>query len=76
MADKKLSIIVPVYDEADGLASLVQEIHETFEQRIAYELIVVNDGSEDSTQEVFPIKARAWQLSPGLKPLRLRLLPP
>ena len=46
----KLSIIVPVYNEADNLGSLLDEIYQALsEQDISWKVIFVDDGSEDNS---------------------------
>lgn len=48
-AKKRLSIVVPVYNEATRLHHL-EEIHTFFSKlKLPFELIVVNDGSTDNT---------------------------
>lgn len=47
-----LSVVVPVYNEADGLAENLRKIAQTLEKSgIAFELVVVDDGSSDGTWE-------------------------
>lgn len=50
----KYSVVVPVYGEADGLAELCDRIAATFASMGAedYEIVIVDDGSVDRTQEV------------------------
>jgi dolichol-phosphate mannosyltransferase len=48
----KISIIVPVYNEADNISMLIAEIGRTMSGGEAYEIIYVDDGSNDSTAEV------------------------
>ena len=49
----KLSIIIPVYFNADTLLDCYKELkEEVFEQIASYELILVDDGSEDDSWEV------------------------
>jgi len=45
----KVSIIIPVYNEADNIGSLLLEIKERYP---GFELIVVDDGSTDDTVQV------------------------
>ena len=46
-----VSIVVPVRNEADNVAPLVNEIAGALDGRWAYEIIYVNDGSTDATGE-------------------------
>ncbi|MFZ2970799.1 MAG: glycosyltransferase family 2 protein [Minisyncoccia bacterium] len=49
---KDISIVIPAYDEAENLPVLYEEISQvmkTIAQR--YEIIIVNDGSADKTEE-------------------------
>lgn len=48
----KISIIVPVYNEADNIISLINEIVAAMSQAEAYEIIYVDDGSSDNTAAV------------------------
>jgi len=47
-----VSIIVPVYNEADNLTSLIHEIHQALAQKISYEIIYVDDGSNDQSWQI------------------------
>jgi dolichol-phosphate mannosyltransferase len=44
-----LSIVIPVQNEADNIAPLVGEIRAALDGSIAYEIIYVDDGSDDAT---------------------------
>jgi dolichol-phosphate mannosyltransferase len=46
-----VSIVVPVRNEADNIAPLIEEISAALDGRWAYEIIYVNDGSTDATAE-------------------------
>ncbi len=48
----KISIVVPVYNEADNIISLITEIVTAMSQAEAYEIIYVDDGSNDDTAAV------------------------
>ncbi|MCB1650606.1 MAG: glycosyltransferase family 2 protein [Alphaproteobacteria bacterium] len=49
----EISVIIPVYNEEDNIEELVRRIGEIFENDIqkTYELLVINDGSTDTTAE-------------------------
>jgi dolichol-phosphate mannosyltransferase len=46
-----VSIVVPVRNEADNIAPLIEEITAALDSRWDYEIIYVNDGSTDTTGE-------------------------
>ena len=52
-----ISIIVPCYNEADNIFLLVNKIKEVLTQ-YQYEIILVNDGSTDSTVQVIELIAQ------------------
>ena len=51
MIKKKLSIIVPVYNEEKTIIRTLKRVKETRDDRVEYEIIVINDGSKDNTLE-------------------------
>lgn len=65
----RLSVVIPVRDEADNLAALAHEVHAALTGRFDYELLIVDDGSTDDS----PTVLRALIREPGLGP-RLRVL--
>jgi dolichol-phosphate mannosyltransferase len=46
-----ISIVVPVRNEADNIAPLIEEISAALDGRWVYEIIFVNDGSTDATAD-------------------------
>lgn len=47
---EKLSLVIPVYNEADNILLLIQQVIQAFKwQNFDYEIIVVDDGSGDDT---------------------------
>ena len=53
MAQLSVSVVVPLYDEADSVAPLVEAVHAALGGApFAWELILVDDGSRDSTLEL------------------------
>jgi glycosyltransferase involved in cell wall biosynthesis len=52
VTENSLSIIVPAYNEADGIGPVLSTIRSTMEHSgITFEILVVDDGSEDSTAD-------------------------
>lgn len=49
--DVAVSIVVPVRNEAENIAPVIEEIAAALEGRWVYEIIYVNDGSTDATAE-------------------------
>ena len=45
----QLSIVIPMFNEADNAVPLVEEIQQALGGKIDYEIIVVDDGSTDET---------------------------
>jgi dolichol-phosphate mannosyltransferase len=46
-----LSVVVPVHDEEDNVATLVEEIVAALRGRVAFEIVFVDDASTDTTLE-------------------------
>ena len=46
------SIIIPIYNEAQNIESLINEIYTTLDNSYKFELLLVNDKSTDNTIEV------------------------
>lgn len=51
---EKLSIVIPAYNEEKTIAKCINELQATLREKheIPYEIIVVNDNSKDSTEQV------------------------
>ena len=47
---KKLSIIIPVFNEESSIHDLVSELNDVFGDDNSIEVIFINDGSTDSSQ--------------------------
>lgn len=47
-----LSVVIPVYNEAQAIALLVREVIDSLDGKIGYEIIIVDDGSTDETADV------------------------
>jgi dolichol-phosphate mannosyltransferase len=45
-------VVVPVYNEAENIGPLVEEIRAALGEVADFEIVVVDDGSDDSTREV------------------------
>lgn len=49
----KLSVVIPAYNEADGITETLQKIYaKLLAENIAHEILVVNDNSKDNTLAV------------------------
>ncbi len=67
----RYSIVVPVYNSAAIVGDTVDQIVAEFEQQgLAYELILVNDGSSDNSWQVISDRARANEHVVALNLLR------
>lgn len=52
MAGVELSVVVPVKNEAENIVPLVREIHQALEGKVEFEVVYVDDGSDDTTPDV------------------------
>ena len=48
---RDISIVIPIYNEQDNIIQLIKEVRVALE-KINYEIIIVDDGSDDNTYEV------------------------
>lgn len=48
----RLSVVVPVKNEQDNIEPLIREIVAALQGRAAFEIIYINDGSTDRTQQI------------------------
>ena len=53
----RFSLVVPVFNEEDNVAPLLDEVVEVLTAHRPFEVVVVDDASRDATVE----RARAWQ---------------
>jgi len=52
MKEIKLSVVIPVYDEVSTVSACLTDIVETLAQSsLSFEIVAVNDGSQDGTEE-------------------------
>src|SRR5210317_822969 len=47
-----LSVVIPVHNEEDNIRLLIDEVRQSLDDVLDYELIYVNDGSSDSTLNI------------------------
>ena len=62
-----LSVVVPVFNEQDNVAPLIEEIVATLRGHVAFEIVYVDDQSRDATHEVLQ---RLKATTPELRVLR------
>lgn len=56
---KQLSIVVPIYNEAESVGLLVREVHDALDPTgLDYELVCIDDGSRDKSFEILSDLAR------------------
>lgn len=48
---KSISVIIPVYNEEESIVDLIYEVNNELKNKLVYEIIIVNDGSTDSTND-------------------------
>ncbi|MEJ2308462.1 MAG: glycosyltransferase family 2 protein [Gammaproteobacteria bacterium] len=51
----QLSVVIPMLNEAENAAHLLEEIQQALEGRLDYEIVVVSDGSQDATEEILTV---------------------
>ena len=59
MTEPKLSVLIPFYNESGNIFPLLEEVHDAL-SGIAFEIICVNDCSEDATAEELAEAAVRW----------------
>ena len=58
-ARPELSLVIPVYNGSRTIAGLVEHIHRVFDGR-SFEVVLVNDGSRDDSEQVCAALARRF----------------
>ena len=75
----EVSIVVPVRNEAENIAPLIEEISAALDGRWVYEIIYVNDGSTDATADrlaaIMKQRANLRQIRQGLQDILTILTP-
>jgi len=69
MPEPALSVVIPAYNEAENLAELLEHLERVLlKSGMESEVIIVDDGSDDGTQDLLPELASRF---PGLRYCRL-----
>ncbi|MCB1492519.1 MAG: glycosyltransferase family 2 protein [Rhodobiaceae bacterium] len=55
-----VAIVIPMKDEADNLPGLFEEIDQALAGRWPFEVVAVDDGSEDATRDVLRMEMTRW----------------
>lgn len=66
MKPKLISFVVPVFNEEETIPIFINEVKKLFEestQNYGYEIVFINDGSSDQTQNILN---QSFQVEPGL----------
>lgn len=66
----QVSVVIPLLDEDESLRELARQVREALEGKYSYELIFVDDGSEDRSWEVIESLARGEDAVKGIRFLR------
>lgn len=69
MSDVHLSVVIPIYNEAQVLPVLVSRLRPVLDKMEHYEVVAVDDGSTDDTAILLQRFRREW---PQLRVVRLR----
>ena len=64
-----VSIVVPVFNEEELLAKLLESINKNLDGFITYEIIVVDNGSEDNSAKV--VLKNHWRFLPDYRYIML-----
>jgi len=56
-----LSVLVPIYNEADNIAPLIHDIRTALDDQIAYELIYIDDNSTDTSWAILQEQAKDFK---------------
>lgn len=52
MSNKEFSVVIPAYNEEEGIKDVLADVRKNFTGKFNFEVIVVDDGSIDKTREV------------------------
>ncbi|MEW5728235.1 MAG: glycosyltransferase family 2 protein [Pseudomonadota bacterium] len=69
LAVPELAVVVPVKNEAENILPLIEEIHVALSGRLDFEVVYVDDGSDDDTPAIL---AEARKAFPRLRVVRHR----
>ena len=55
---KKISIIIPVFNQLDFTKQVIDSIEDNIQLSDSYELLIINNASSDRTQEYLKIRSK------------------
>ena len=67
MVENKYSIILPTYNERENLPIIVWLLNKHLEDKVKFEIIVIDDGSPDGTLEVAQNLERIYEDQPSAR---------
>lgn len=50
--NRSFSIVIPVFNESQNIINLIKEINLSIDKKYTYEIVIVNDSSNDDTEEL------------------------
>ena len=65
----ELSVVIPIYNEVDSVAPLLDEVYASLNDQVDFEVVAVDDGSDDGSAAQLTDVEQRW---PGMRLVRHR----